>query len=63
MSDYVRFLYICIHISGKQNDMNIINLWFNRPTTGRNFSGEQKVNFESPVYLSRNVSGPKSIVT
>ena len=29
--------------------MKIINMWFNRPITGRNYSGEQKVNFESPV--------------
>ena len=26
-----------------------INIWFNQPTTGRNYSGEQKVNFESLV--------------
>ena len=28
-------------------------MWFNRPTTGRNYSGEQKVNFESPVPFSK----------
>ena len=26
---------------------------FDRPTTGRNYSGEQKVNFESPVPFSK----------
>ena len=28
-------------------------MWFNRPTTGRNYSGEQKVSFESPVPFSK----------
>ena len=28
-------------------------MWFNRLTTGRNYSGEQKVNFESPVPFSK----------
>ena len=28
-------------------------MWFNRPTTDRNYSGEQKVNFESPVPFSK----------
>ena len=30
-----------------------INMWFNRLTTGRNYSGEQKVNFETPVPFSK----------
>ena len=30
-----------------------IKMWFNRPTTGRNCSGEQNVNFESPVLFSK----------
>ena len=30
-----------------------INIWFNRPTIGRNYSGEQKVNFESLVPFSK----------
>ena len=33
--------------------MKLINMWFNRSTTGRNYSGEQKVNFESPVPFSK----------
>ena len=28
-------------------------MWFNRPITGRNDSGEQQVNFESPVPFSK----------
>ena len=28
-------------------------MWFNRPTIGRNYSGEQEVNFESPVPFSK----------
>ena len=28
-------------------------MWFNRPTTGKNYSGEQQVNFESPVPFSK----------
>ena len=28
-------------------------MWFNRPTTHRNYSGEQKVSFESPVPFSK----------
>ena len=28
-------------------------MWFNRPTTDRNYSGEQKVSFESPVPFSK----------
>ena len=28
-------------------------MWFNRPTIGRNYSGEQTVNFESPVPFSK----------
>ena len=28
-------------------------MWFNRPTTNRNYSGEQKVSFESPVPFSK----------
>ena len=28
-------------------------MWFNRHTTDRNYSGEQKVNFESPVPFSK----------
>ena len=30
-----------------------IYMRFNRPTTGRNYSDEQKVNFESPVIFSK----------
>ena len=33
--------------------MKIINMWFNRPTTGRNYSDEQKFNFESHVPFSK----------
>ena len=28
-------------------------MWLNRPTAGRNYSGEQKVNLESPVIFSK----------
>ena len=28
-------------------------MWFNRPTNDRNYSGEQKVSFESPVPFSK----------
>ena len=28
-------------------------MWFNRPTTDKNYSGEQKVSFESPVPFSK----------
>ena len=28
-------------------------MWLNRPTTDRNYSGEQKVSFESPVPFSK----------
>ena len=28
-------------------------MWFNRPTTDRNYSCEQKVNFESPVLFAK----------
>ena len=35
-----------------QNDMKIY-MWLNRPTTDRNYSGEQKVSFESPVPFSK----------
>ena len=28
-------------------------MWFNRPTTDRNYSGEQTVSFESPVPFSK----------
>ena len=28
-------------------------MWFNRPTTGENYSGEQKVNCGSPVLFSK----------
>ena len=28
-------------------------MWFNRPTTDRNYSGEQKVGFESPAPFSK----------
>ena len=28
-------------------------MWFNRPTSNRNYSGEQKVSFESPVPFSK----------
>ena len=30
-----------------------MTMWFNRHTTDRNYSGEQKVNFESPVLFSK----------
>ena len=40
--------YIFIYISDKQNDMKIINMWFTS-----NYSGEHKVNFESPVPFSK----------
>ena len=30
-------------------------MWCNRPTTGRNYSGEQKVKFESPVPFSESL--------
>ena len=30
-----------------------MTIWFNRPTTDRNYSGEQKVSFESPVLFSK----------
>ena len=33
--------------------MKIMNMWFKRPTTGRNYSGESKVNFESPGPFSK----------
>ena len=41
-----------------QHDMKIyiyiyIYIWFNRFTTDRNYSGEQKVSFESPVLFSK----------
>ena len=36
-----------------QNDMKYITMWLNRPTTDRNYSGEQKVSFESPVPFSK----------
>ena len=29
------------------------NMWFNRPNAGREYSGEQKVNFEFPVLLMK----------
>ena len=38
------FIYVTCKTTGKY-----ITMWFNRPTTGRNYSGEQKVNFASPV--------------
>ena len=55
MLDYRRF-FPSIHLfikSDKQNDMKIINMWFHRPITSRNYSGEQKVNFESSVPFSK----------
>ena len=36
-----------------KNDMKIINIGLNMPNTGGNYSGEQKVNFESPVPFSK----------
>ena len=30
-----------------------ITIWSNRLTTGRNYSGEQKVSFESPLLFSK----------
>ena len=45
--------YICISITDIQNDRKYINMCLNRPTHGRNNSGGQKVNFESPVPFSK----------
>ena len=45
--------YVCIYITDIQNDRIYINMCLNRPTHGRSYSGEQKVNFESPVPLSK----------
>ena len=36
-----------------QHDMIIYNYMVNRPSTDRNYSGEQKVSFESPVLFSK----------
>ena len=33
--------------------LKYITMWFNRHTADRNYSGEQKVNFESPVPFSK----------
>ena len=33
--------------------LKYINMWFNRPATGRNYSYEQKVNFECPMRFSK----------
>ena len=33
--------------------LQYINMRLSRPTLGRNYSGEQKVNFESLVHLSK----------
>ena len=33
--------------------MKIVIMWFSGSTTGRHYSGEQKVNFESPVPFSK----------
>ena len=42
------FMYVTCNTTRKH-----ISMWFNRPTTNRNYSGEQKVNFESPVPFSK----------
>ena len=42
------FIYVTCNTTRKY-----ITKWFNRPTTDRNYSGEQKVNFESPVPFSK----------
>ena len=42
------FIYVTSHTTRKY-----ITMWFHRPTTDRNDSGEQKVNFESPVPFSK----------
>ena len=53
MSDNGRFILVyTYHISDK-TDIKYINMWFNRPITGRNYSGEQQVKFESPVPFSK----------
>ena len=54
--------YIFIYISDKQNDMKIINMWFKGqpPVEITQVSRRQIL---SLLCLSRNVSGPKYIVT
>ena len=44
---------ICISMTDVQNDRKIYKYVLNRPTHGRNYSGEQKINFESPVPFSK----------
>ena len=45
-------IYFFIHVTCNTT-RKYITMWFNRPTTDRNYSGEQKVNFESPVPFSK----------
>ena len=42
------FIYVTCNTTRKY-----ISMWLNRPTLNRNYSGEQKVNFESPVPFSK----------
>ena len=42
------FIYVTCNTTRKY-----VSMWFNRPTTNRNYSGEQKINFESPVPFSK----------
>ena len=43
-------IYVFILVTNKLT-RKYINLWFKKPTTGRNNSDDQKVNFESPVFI------------
>ena len=45
-------VYFFIYVTCKTT-WKYITLWLNRPTTDRNYSGEQKVSFESPVPFSK----------
>ena len=45
-------IFIFIHVTCNKTS-KYITMWFNRHTTDRNYSGEQKVNFESPVPFSK----------
>ena len=45
---YATVLYVQLTIC-----MPLLGTRFNRPTTDRNYSGEQKVSFESPVLFSK----------
>ena len=55
MSYTGRFVLVYFfHICDMHHDMKIyITMWFNRPTTDRNYSGEQKVSFKYPVPFSK----------